>query len=154
MMYEEWKEIGIRIIEGSDGGGTSDSIYIAENFALRSDTGPFLTGVAYEDFDADGFHYPEIPNARGEQRHTRYVFRRHGWGTIPPARVDSSLHRRVLADDASKSPPPHPILRILFDHSRRDYRQVESLESNSVVLLPAYQVETSTRCAIQSTSWP
>jgi hypothetical protein len=63
MMYGEWKEIGLGMIEGADASGTQDSIYIVQNFAHRSDTGPFLTGVAYDDADMDGFYTPDAGEA-------------------------------------------------------------------------------------------
>jgi len=65
MLYGEWKEVGIGIVEGQDDGGSSDSVYIVQNFAHRSDTGPFLTGVAYDDVDADGFYTPNGSEALG-----------------------------------------------------------------------------------------
>jgi hypothetical protein len=54
LLYGEWKEIGIGIVEGEDGAGSMDSLYLVQNYAHRSDTGPFLTGVAYDDLDDDG----------------------------------------------------------------------------------------------------
>lgn len=65
LLYGEWKEIGIGIVEGLDVGGTQDSLYIVQNFAHRSDTGPFLTGVAYDDLDQDGFYTPDAGEALG-----------------------------------------------------------------------------------------
>jgi hypothetical protein len=63
LLYGEWKEIGIGIVEGTDAGGSQDSVYIVQNFAHRSDTGPFLTGVAYDDLDQDGFYTPDAGEA-------------------------------------------------------------------------------------------
>jgi len=65
MLYGEWKEVGIGIIEGIDSGGLFDSVYIVQNFAHRSDTGAFLTGVAYIDVDEDGFYTPNAGEALG-----------------------------------------------------------------------------------------
>lgn len=63
LLYGEWKEIGIGLVEGSDDGGTTDSLYLVQNYAHRSDTGPFLTGVAYDDWDEDGFYTPDAGEA-------------------------------------------------------------------------------------------
>lgn len=65
MMYGEWKEIGVGISEGTDDGGSADSLYIVTDFAHRSDTGPFITGVAYDDLDEDGFYTPDAGEALG-----------------------------------------------------------------------------------------
>ena len=60
-MYGEWKEVGVGISVDTNGSGgqTVDSLYIATDFAHRSDTGPFITGVAYDDLDEDGFYTPD-----------------------------------------------------------------------------------------------
>ncbi len=63
MMYGEWKEIGVGINEGLD--GSFDSVYIVTNFAHRSDTGPFITGVAFDDQDGDDFYTPDFGEAIG-----------------------------------------------------------------------------------------
>jgi hypothetical protein len=63
LLYGEWKEIGIGIVEGEDGAGSMDSLYLVQNYAHRSDTGPFLTGVAYDDLDDDGFYTPDAGEA-------------------------------------------------------------------------------------------
>jgi hypothetical protein len=63
MMYGEWKEVGVGIAEGPE--GSFDSLYITINFAHRSDTGPFLTGVAYDDGDGDDFYTPDAGEALG-----------------------------------------------------------------------------------------
>lgn len=63
LLYGEWKEIGVGMVEGTDMGGTQDSLYIVQNYAHRSDTGPFLTGVAYDDLDEDGFYTPDTGEA-------------------------------------------------------------------------------------------
>jgi hypothetical protein len=65
LLYGEWKEIGIGMIEGTDSGGLVDSLYLVQNYAHRSDTGPFLTGVAYRDVDGDGFYTPDAGEALG-----------------------------------------------------------------------------------------
>ena len=72
LLYGEWKEIGIGIVEGIDAGGTQDSVYFVQNFAHRSDTGPFLTGVAYDDLDQDGFYTPGAGEALGNITLTVY----------------------------------------------------------------------------------
>ncbi|MFK7894747.1 MAG: PEP-CTERM sorting domain-containing protein [Myxococcota bacterium] len=65
MMYGEWREVGIGMNEGLDNGGSFDSLYIVQDFAHRSDVGPFLTGVAYDDVDEDGFYTPAAGEALG-----------------------------------------------------------------------------------------
>jgi hypothetical protein len=69
MMYGEWKEVGVGISEGQDVNfvcaGLADSLYVTIDFAHRSDTGPFLTGVAYRDLDMDDFHTPDAGEALG-----------------------------------------------------------------------------------------
>jgi hypothetical protein len=73
LLYGEWKEIGIGLIEGSDDDGTADSLYLVQNYAHRSDTGPFLTGVAYDDWDQDGFYTPGTGEALADVQVTAYV---------------------------------------------------------------------------------
>jgi len=63
MMYGEWKEVGVGIAEGPE--GSFDSLYISIDFAHRSDTGPFLTGVAYDDVDGDDFYTPDAGEPLG-----------------------------------------------------------------------------------------
>ena len=70
MMYGEFREVGVGISTGMDVAGVvctapCDSIYIVTNFAHRSDRGPFLTGVAYDDLDGDGFYTPDAGEALG-----------------------------------------------------------------------------------------
>jgi serralysin len=67
MMYGEWKEVGVGISTDTNGTGgqTLDSLYIVTDFAHRSDTGPFITGVAYDDLDEDGFYTPDAGEALG-----------------------------------------------------------------------------------------
>jgi hypothetical protein len=72
LLYGEWKEIGIGTAEGSDDGGQTDSLYIVQSYAHRSDKGPFLTGVAYDDVDEDGFYTPGTGEARGDIVVTAY----------------------------------------------------------------------------------
>jgi serralysin len=75
MMYGEWKEVGVGIDVGTDGspGNLSDSLYIAVDFARRSDTGPFITGVVYDDLDHDSFYTPDAGEARGGVTVTAYA---------------------------------------------------------------------------------
>jgi serralysin len=57
LLYGEWREVGIGMAEGLEGSNT-DSVYIVQDFAQRADRGPFLTGVAFDDVDEDGFYTP------------------------------------------------------------------------------------------------
>jgi uncharacterized protein YkwD len=65
MMYGEWKEVGVGISTDTDDieDEAWDSLYIVTDFAHRSDTGPFITGVAYDDLDEDGFYTPDAGEA-------------------------------------------------------------------------------------------
>ena len=65
MLYGEWREVGIAMVEGTDPGNI-DSVYMVQNFAHRADRGPFLTGVAYDDRDGDGFYTPNAGEALGD----------------------------------------------------------------------------------------
>jgi hypothetical protein len=67
MMYGEFKEVGVGIDVDTDflNGDDWDSLYIVTNFAHRSDRGPFITGVAYDDLDQDGFYTPDAGEALG-----------------------------------------------------------------------------------------
>lgn len=64
LLYGEWKEIGVGISQGTDP-GPLDSMYVGFDFAHRSDTGPFITGVAFDDLDSDGFYTPGAGEALG-----------------------------------------------------------------------------------------
>lgn len=68
VLYGEWKEIGVGALEGVNVDpvqGTFDGLYTVAHLAHRSDRGPFLTGVAFEDLDGDGFYTPDAGEALG-----------------------------------------------------------------------------------------
>jgi uncharacterized protein YkwD len=63
IMYEFWREIGIGISTGTDQGqgSTWDSIYIVQDFGAQSSSstsGPYITGVVYQDANGNGFYDP------------------------------------------------------------------------------------------------
>ncbi len=68
LLYGEWREIGVGIDVG--GGldpilGEFDGQYAVVNLANRSDQGPFITGVAFDDLDRDQFYTPDAGEALG-----------------------------------------------------------------------------------------
>lgn len=67
-LYGEWQEIGVGVVEGVNVDpvqGTFDGLYTVAHLAHRSDRGPFLTGVAFDDVDDDGFYTPDAGEALG-----------------------------------------------------------------------------------------
>ncbi|MEN3369903.1 MAG: hypothetical protein V7609_2046 [Verrucomicrobiota bacterium] len=59
-MLTYWREIGIGVSAGSDSGQnkTWDSLYTVQNFGRQTNSVPFITGVVYQDTNANGFYDP------------------------------------------------------------------------------------------------
>lgn len=68
VLYGEWREIGVGVLEGVNVDpvqGTFDGLYTVAHLAHRSDRGPFLTGVAFDDLDGDNTYTPDAGEALG-----------------------------------------------------------------------------------------
>ena len=64
MMAGDWKEIGISMNwQGVNSGGAT--VYANHNFAFDDSSDPFLTGVVYNDTDANGFYTPTDGGGNG-----------------------------------------------------------------------------------------
>ena len=61
MLASDWRESGIAFSFGADPG--LSSVYGNHAFGLESDSGPFITGVAYNDINNDQFFTPETGEA-------------------------------------------------------------------------------------------
>ena len=59
-MLAFFREIGIGITAGKDNGqgNTWDSLYTVQNFGTQVNSTPFITGVAYQDLNGNGFYDP------------------------------------------------------------------------------------------------
>ena len=95
LMTADWQEAGVALDFGTDGGFSS--AYGNHVFGFRTDRGPFITGVAYNDRDGDGFYTPQAGEALGDLRVIVYstgtqtpiatttTFASGGYGVIVPA---------------------------------------------------------------------
>ncbi len=99
MMASDWREAGVGLDFGTD--GEFRSVYANHTFGIRSNRGPFITGVAYNDKDANGFYTPAAGEALGGLTVTVYTagtqkavasttsFGSGGYGLIvPPGNYD------------------------------------------------------------------